>query len=554
MVGKNQSRQAQRLSSGLRINSAADDAAGLAISEKMRAQIRGLTQAEHNTQDGIALIQVAEGGLNEVHEILQRMRQLSLQSANDTNMDENRTAIQYEIDQLKLEIDDIAVRTQYNGISLLQGEFGRIASGNSIISPFSSFPLSQIQQAVLDKLGNIGTGGWIDSALDHIRDVTGLELLTNVNLNIQFSNLPSGILASMSSSGDGVTYTMTFNNRFIAELNPNFSAGTPPVLGGIHLHSLVTHELMHMVEANNFLTTNSHPDSRFVPNIPIWFTEGIAEAVHGGTNLWFADNVSEAEVIRQLTAIRNNPNRLTRESYSAGSLVVLQMEAMGGIDTFFDNLRISSNFETAMQATFGMSSHAFITQMINDISANGLDGFAANLGTTRNGLFGDTFGLGGAGSTGIPPGYGSSPNPPEGGGGTFSFGTTMNLHLQVGANAGQSFNISIDSISSDTLLVRPIDLTSRETSEAAIDILDIAITDVSRMRADLGAQQNRLEHIVRNLAISAENLSSAESRIRDADMAKEMMKFTQSNVLQQAAVSMLAQGNQAPQSLLQLLR
>jgi flagellin len=570
LLGNQQARASARLSSGYRINTAADDAAGLAITMGMKAQIQGMQQAGRNAQDGISLIQTAEGGLAVIDEMLLRMRVLSVQAANDTYSYEQRQILQNEIDKVMKEIDGVSERTTFNGMQLLQGSNSRI-SGEGRIAVNGALPiaatssstatLAQIQAKIVYELGTIGSGGWIDDSLGHINDMTGLDLLGTVNLNIVFSNsMPSGVLASMTSSSNGVNYTLTFNNRFLTGMSIDFSDANPPLVGGLHLHSLLTHELMHMVQNNNFWN-NSPSSGKFMSGIPAWFTEGLAEAIHGGTNLWFADDVSEAEVIRQLTAIRDNPGRASFEAYSAGSLVLLYMDNLspGGIEGFFNNLKnpAISTFEAAMRASFsGMSSRQLINQMIADIRSNGLDAFAVALGAgSAAGLFGDTFGFGGLSglaATGIPAGVGSTPNLPFGGGGAGG-GRDLVLTLHIGPDAGHSFDISIGSVTTDSLFVNAIDVTTHSSASFSINEINAVLQEVADIRANLGAQQNRLEFTIQNLAISVENLTASQSRIRDADMAKEMMALAQVNVLQQAATAMLTQANQAAQSILQLI-
>jgi flagellin len=329
----------ERLSSGLRINRAADDAAGLAISEKLRAQVTGLNQASANAQDGISLIQTAEGALNETASILQRMRQLAVQSSNDTNKLEDRVNIQKEVTQLSAELDRIANTTQYNGQDLLKGTF----TGKTLqIGANNGQTLSlSISKADAAQLGLAGT-------------TKGLAV--------------NGAVAAVTS-------------------------GTPPVGA---------------------------------------FTVGT------GTT----DNVKDA----------------------SGSVI-------GAYD------------DTAKTVTFN----------------------AAN------------------------------------GGAVLTFDKSAYSDTTPGSETG-TFTVS-----------SALDVTTSAAAQTAIANLDTAINTVSGSRADLGAVQNRLQHTVNNLGVAAENLSASESRIRDTDMAKEMTSFTRSQILSQAGISMLAQANSAPQSVLKLL-
>lgn len=345
------SKSLEKLSSGLRINRAGDDAAGLAISEKMRGQIRGLDQASRNASDGISLIQTAEGALNETHSILQRMRELAVQSANDTNTDNDRLEIQKEVDQLATEITRISSDTEFNNKKLLNGSFG---------------------------IQNAGTGTLTTAA-------TGLANLSDINL--------SGAKAS-------TTYTIT----------------------------------------------------------------------ETATEISLADG-------------NGNSQQLTKTGFAAGG-------------TFnFDSLGVSIKTD-------------------------------------------ENYAVGGTAFTGL----------------TVITGNADGAKFQIGANATQNVGLSINAMDAATLGVDSLNMASQSTADASITTIDTALNTVSSERAKLGAVQNRLEHTINNLGTTSENLTASESRIRDVDMAKEMMEFTKNNILSQAAQAMLAQANQQPQGVLQLLQ
>lgn len=355
------SKSMEKLSSGYRINRAGDDAAGLAISEKMRGQIRGLNQASRNAQDGISMIQTAEGALNETTSMLQRMRELVVQSNNDTNTSQDLTAIQEEIDQLNSEITRIADKTTFNGKTLLDGSLGIKASNGS--NTYASW------QAY------------------------------------------------------GVSIEM---NGFTSAQTISFSA----------------------TAAESF----------------------IAITVNG-----------------------------TRQEVALGAAVTGSC-LTAGTNINFDNLGISLSF----------SADANITGLDNTTLMSSDDASAS---------------------------------------------------FQIGANKDTTLSVSIDSMAATSLGddqlasgVSDVSVTGTTTFASNLDTIDSAIEAVSTQRGKLGAWQNRLEYTISNLDTSAENLQSAESRVRDVDMAKEMMEFTKNNILQQAAQSMLAQANQAPQGVLSLLR
>lgn len=380
----------EKLSSGYRINRAGDDAAGLSISEKMRGQIRGLSQASRNAQDGISMIQTAEGALNETHAILQRMRELSVQSASDTNTSSDRTTIQDEIDQLTEEITKITDKTEFNTMKLLDGSRG---------------------DAVASAVANITSN-------------------TSLNSGIAATTLATALTNSAGASL-GIVATDTIEVSWIK--NGSLQSGT------------VT------VEAT---TSMGHIDTALT---------GGAFTYTGGVNLT-AGTTGFAGAVNGLT--------------------ITVKDASGNVKTAATNA-LSSFQETTAAA---------------DVRADGSATF------------------------------------------------------QIGANQGQNLNLSISDMRAEALGVAGIKVGTRAQADIAIKVVDSALNKVSAERSKLGAVQNRLEHTIKNLDTSAENLQASESRIRDVDMAKEMMTFTKNNILQQAAQAMLAQANQAPQGVLQLLR
>ena len=369
------SKSLEKLSSGYRINRAGDDAAGLAISEKMRSQIRGLNMAAKNAQDGISLIQTAEGALTETHSMLQRIRELAVQAANGTNTPSDLEEIQKEIDQLKDEIDRIAEKTEFNTKTLLDGSLGVkvvTATGYHDVAALAGVGISFYASGV--KAGE-----------------TFAFALNGTNLTV-------------SNSG-GISQTINLGSATVA-------AGTTLKFDAVGL--------------------------------TISFTENVNLA---GT--LYVDTSEDPAV---------NVTLASRQITTAGSDVVFQ---------------IGPNANTNMSISIASMK-------------------AEDLGT-----------------------------------GT---GTTVQSIRQLDVTEnGAGFDINIQ-------------------------VIDQAIAQVSAQRSQLGAYQNRLEHTINNLGASAENLTAAESRIRDVDMAKEMMEFTKNIILQQAAQAMLAQANQQPQSVLQLLR
>ncbi len=406
------SKNLEKLSSGYKVNRAGDDAAGLAISEKMRGQIRGLDMAGRNAQNGVSLIQTAEGALNETHSILQRMRELAVQSSNGTYQEEvDRENLDKEFQALKSEIDRIAQSTHYNNIKLLDGTLG-----GKTVTQLGAAETT----ATLTKLGL--QGKTITLLGDYATQYDGADayfLVRENGLN------PLGLQAfSLSLQIGDKTYSLDTDNRtFIDPSNPD-AAGEP----------------------SEVAILNTGYSGRLGELAGIISTGVVNLALESGA-------VSLADVVKD--AMIATPE----------SKLIFQIGANGSADQ-----RVGLHVDN-------MSS--------------------GNLGAKK---------------------YTDSTGKEYGG------------------------------------YVTDADISTREMANDAIYVLDGAINQVSGTRADLGALQNRLEHTINNLGVARENLQSAESSIRDVDMAKEMMEFTKNNILTQASQSMLAQANQLPQGVLQLLQ
>lgn len=418
----------EKLSSGLRINRAGDDAAGLAISEKMRGQIRGLDQASRNAQDGISMIQTAEGALNETHSILQRMRELSVQSSNDTNNDSDREQIQKEIDQLTSEIDRIAETTEFNTKKLLNGD-------------------ADVKATVT------GTGA---------AKVTGASDKTKTGSEVKIT---------ASTLATNAKYTTT-----ISTAAGNTNAETKIAIGNEEI-----------TIANNFDQT------KIVDEVNKKLQEkGIkATATSEGDKLVITSSVAGSE---------------------------------GKMDVKVGTQAVTVGNGTGTDATVTIDGKT-VTGKGNVITLGDESGDAKGLKLE----------LTKAGKMDVKV-------------------DSVGSNLQIGANQGQNIALQIGDMRSEALGVSGIDVTNAKNADEAVTTIQSAIDAVSNERAKLGAYQNRLEHTINNLGTSSENLTAAESRVRDVDMAKEMMTFSKNNILAQAAQSMLAQANQQPQQVLSLLR
>lgn len=403
----------EKLSSGLRINRAGDDAAGLAISEKMRGQIRGLDQASRNAQDGISLIQTAEGALNETHNILQRMRELSVQAANDTNITEDRAAIQEEMNALTSEIDRISEQTEFNKQTLLDGSFN------------GTF--------------QIGANGGQTISL-------GIESMNSGSLN-----LVSGSSKIETGKFDKATGT---DPKTVADGDYTVKDKKVYDSTGKEVGTIDTD--MKVITFTNTKGTGASPTEA-----KLTFTTAIAD---GGTFTIKGDTAAAGT--QEIKAeLKGTAKELAAGNYEiSGTKVLKDGKEVGKVDN--GNIVIGDKTITS-----------------TDLTASGL-----------------------------------------------ATGTNTKFTIN-GADVSSSLNAS-----------------------GSIETINKAIENVSTQRAKLGAVQNRLEHTTANLNNTSENLTAAESRVRDVDMAKEMMNFSKNNILSQAAQAMLAQANQQPQGVLQLLR
>ena len=448
------SKSMEKLSSGFRINRAGDDAAGLAISEKMRGQIRGLTQASRNAQDGISLIQTAEGALNETHAILQRMRELAVQSSTDTNTDADRTNIQDEMDQLAEEITRIAETTEFNTMKLLDGSFeGKKFHIGANEKQNISFDVNSMTAKALgltlpDKMEGTTSDGKIGSLKDVTvtstnADIKEIEFLDNTGFatttGVQ-ATLKDGKLSVLVAQGAGVTEINAALNDF-----------------GVTLSSTDDETTDGTTKIGAATATTIKLEK---PNVKVGAFENVEVKVRNKevTGLKFATNDSA------------NNTDVTIEIDNAGVVTVT-----AGQQATLENVQAK-------------------------LKEIGID-----------------FKSSAAGDTAV---------------GTIAAEVTLDTEEKNKA-------IRVD---------------TQEAADKAITTVNDALETVSKERSKLGAYQNRLEHTIKNLDTSAENLQASESRIRDVDMAKEMMEMTKQNILQQASTAMLAQANQAPQTVLQLLR
>ncbi|CAH1215827.1 hypothetical protein PAECIP111891_04320 [Paenibacillus allorhizoplanae] len=516
------SKSLEKLSSGLRINRAGDDAAGLAISEKMRAQIRGLDMASKNAQDGISLIQTAEGALNETHSILQRMRELADQSANGTNTTEDRTAIQEEVKQLKDEIDRIGNTTEFNTQKLLNGALKNAGGANVAQDTTTSAVVAKLTNGQFTGSGQLMASG-ASVAADFVKEtikIDGSDIDINwQNLTTDEQNVLKGVTTSTATQTAAKDLIVSKINEAIDASGKNVAHVTGYVSAS---GTLVLESATKGVDSKISITGGG------AAGVLSHMTSG-GGAINGTTNFngttvaagTLADfKIGDTNL--QLTIATAISNTTTMAS---GASII-----QSGINAAIDTYNTANGFTTGQDK--------FIEHVTVNATTDGRFSIASQSGPVT---LTDRTGKTAISDLGLTQAQTES----AGGGG---------VTFQIGANRGQTISFGIGDMRTAALGLSAVDVSSASSASQALSTLDGAIKSVSSQRSKMGAVQNRLEHTINNLQTASENLTSAESRIRDVDMAKEMMDFTKNNILSQAAQAMLAQANQQPQGVLQLLR
>ena len=464
MLGLTQSSQAkstEKLSSGYKINRAADDAAGLSISEKMRKQIRGLTQASANAEDGISTVQTAEGALNEVQDMLQRMNELAVKASNGTNSENDRTYIQNEIDQLTTEIDRVAETTKFNETYLLKGD----------------------KDAVKGYSYSYGTD-----------TKAGATFATGKNSTVTGSNTGAKITVSAATPADDKAAAL--QNDLLKALQKSGAK----------------------------VTIAAGADGTSAANVAIT-VEGYDVASDG--------KVSKDGVDTGITLTASAGNNNSTGTVALSDTLTLDSKAVtaaakGAHAAFYDKdgNKISenalSNYFTSTTAGNTINTTKLKDKTLYDAFGNTVTPVAANIQSAQDQV----------GSL------------------------KLSLHVGADATSNNKIELNLDAMSAKGLGVNGlrVDGATSTNADNAIETIKEAIQKVSTQRSALGAVQNRLEHTINNLDNVVENTTSAESAIRDTDMATEMVKYSNNNILSQAGQAMLAQANQSNQGVLSLLQ
>ena len=523
----NTSKNIEKLSSGLRINRAGDDAAGLAISEKMRGQIRGLDMASKNAQDGISLIQTAEGALSETHSILQRVRELSVQSANGTNTEEDRKALQSEVSQLKSEIDRIGDTTEFNTKKLLNGAL-KTAGASVGQDSTTGTTVAKQTAATLTGAAAMNTALAITSA-DFKSETIKID---GTDIKVDWQNLSTDEQNTiLAGKGTGATASSmkAAADLIVSKINEAIDASGANVA---HISGYVNDASTLVLESGSkgtdsgisIATANQQLVGKFIGTTAANAGATGASTYNGTTvatgdkfNFQIGDTKLQAEVTVDIDNTTTMKAAATQLQTDINTAIAAANAAAGA----------------TKDGDFGY---------IKDVKVNALsDGRFEIVSESGPINLQDLAGK----STVKDLGLSQAQTDASGNGG---------VTFQIGANKGQSITFGVNDMRSAALGVAGVDISTTAGASNAITSLDKAISSVSSERAKLGAVQNRLEHTINNLNTSSENLTAAESRVRDVDMAKEMMEQTKNNILAQAAQAMLAQANQQPQGVLQLLR
>ncbi len=601
IITKNKLNSMEKLNSGYRINRSADDASGLSISEKMRKQIRGLTQASANAQDGISFIQVADGALNEVHEMLQRGNEIAIKAANGTLSDTDRENLNEELKSLKDEINGIHSRTLFNelrifpehGSSLGEATPEQKALTEKIANEYIPTAMSQIMSSL---------SGSVGGELTRLDGIKPSENAYAIDLDLSYIDGKSGTLAYMQGSfyaANGHPDSFAEESLFMKCDSADFSSDNLSASDTQKLQSTIAHELMHgvmdVILPEGMWNDDTGDNSR--GNLPDWFIEGTAQLIGGGYTTGWNDSlmtIAKSSLITdKQAAVSSYLSQFTvaGRPYGHGYLACayLCQLASGQSDVTLGNLRTGANnifnaliqneknyrnngtaksFSDVIDSVLSSAGSTLTTNnVIANINSGEANASAFVLALTTKCISNDGSGLNGAGSiiadnlnsTSV---FGSTVTSKQV---LFVRGTTSSstsggdeaaIYLQVGADALPSNRVELKrfSINSAALGISSASVSTQASATESIKSMGAAINTVSAMRAYYGAKQNRLEHTIKNLDNVIENTDTAESRIRDTDMAKEMVEFSKNNILQQAGFSIIAQANQLPQGTLTLLQ
>ena len=512
----------EKLSSGYKINRAA----GLSISEKMRSQIRGLNKASDNAQDGISLIQTAEGALNESHSILQRMRELSVQASNGTETDDDREAVQKEISQLQDELTRISSTTEFNTMKLLDGSLGGPQGVSKGSNQTIGSQISNLKAAETTMTAGKNTSG-VTNATFFAKETIKID---GADITVDWTTLTDEEKAALKqdwtagSDSSKASKAATIMQDKINEAIDNSGLGVS--------HVTVKSSVAAGVASFNIKSGSEGTDSKI--NIDganntdtvIGATLGDVAATTGTTK-YSGEDVDAKELFYM--------------NINGQSLVVTPTAVTNGTAMSTVATNLATNINAAIDKyNTGRDDADKLKNVTVNVSKDGRLVVSSESGSVSFSDFG-------TGEAAKKLGLDASATKTAANGG---------MTLQIGANEGQTMNFGIEDMSAAALGVDggKVDIASQSGAQKATTTIDAAIKKVSEQRSKLGAVQNRLEHTIANLDTASENTQTSESRIRDTDMAEEMVAYSKNNILLQAGQSMLAQANQSNQGVLSLLQ
>lgn len=547
-------RSLERLSSGIRINSAKDDAAGLAISGRMTSQIRGLNQATRNASDGISMLQTADGALNSMTTAIQRVRELSIQAANSTNSLSDKKALQEEANQLIQEIEKISTTTTFNGEKIFDFSSSGVL-GNSD------------QLAVMYGLQN----GWLEDAENKIQQYFGISA-DGADMNIELTTFTDGaggtaarVVGSVPGSYSGKATDV--------KLQIDMSDFTPPNLpnGGnapFYNDRIIAHEMVHAV-----MYRSMNIGSMFNPAADQkWFMEGAAEFIHGAderlqssiSSVGIGGVMARAATFGSAGAAWGG----TSDDYSAAYAAVRYLHQVikdnGGsgikdVMVYLNQHQTATLSDAINAATGGLYANADAFNA--DFVAHGAAFIAGmNLTDTDTGAIGGADADGGSIQTATSvisdSGSRNGTNPLNGFNEIWENISTAaagnDKQFQVGANKGDTLDVTFGAMNTAAMSIQNLDLINN--AGYATYMMDLALNHINEERSKIGAQLNRLESVIANNNISVESTVASRSRIQDTDYAQETTSLTKAQILQQAATAVLAQANSSPQMLMALLK
>ena len=475
---KSQAKSTEKLSSGYKINRAADDAAGLSISEKMRKQIRGLTQASSNAQDGISAVQTAEGALNEVQDMLQRMNELAVKAANGTQSEDDRSYIQNEIDQLTTEIDRVAETTKFNETYLLKGDREATKEFTYNYKTFTA-----------DVEATANAGAAVTDATSSLTAKVEFGTVTDSSMEDQ-----NAVAAALKNGG----LNISFNSTYDATANKATDKYTAKLVGSAADNYKIVQD-----KADETKATIQTKDGKTVATVTMG---GGTSATDAATPV--SKTTAKAITFSTITGAQENGKAAKYYDKDGNGIPANALNKY-----FTASVGADGTVSPAPRNDAGKVYDAVGNEVLLD---------AANVSAEQD--------LAGA--------------------------LKLTLHVGADATSNNQISVNLDAMSAKGLGVNglKVDGTDDTNAKGAIETIKEAIQKVSTQRSALGAVQNRLEHTISNLDNVVENTTSAESQIRDTDMATEMVKYSNNNILAQAGQAMLAQSNQSNQGVLSLLQ